>query len=202
MISIAELAEMQMRLVAAWHRERVDLDSAVFESLVIKNHDINFRLWHEEDQARDPEATDVIIAGVKRRIDALNQQRANSIEMIDDAIATQLAAAEIDAPADLPTNTETPGSAIDRLSILALRCFHLAEQCDRIEIDAILRARVSQSLAIAASQRAGLIVSLERLITEVFSGRKAHRTFRQLKMYNDPELNPAVYCHQATRKTN
>ncbi len=199
MIDIARLASLQAKLVVLWHQDSIRNDYLDFEALVVSNHEINFRLWHEEDRARDPIATDSIIADVKRSIDRLNQQRADSIERIDAALESQLepnlSAAAL-SPAQysaLPQNTETAGSVLDRLSILALRIFHLEEQQQRAEVTPELRTRVNQSLGVANQQRANLIRSAGELIDDLFQLRKRHVTFRQLKMYNDPDLNPAIY---------
>ncbi len=201
-ISITALADIQTRTVAQWHVSAIVNEWRDFEALVIGNHEINFRLWHEEDQARDPAASDSVIAGVKRRIDQLNQQRSDSIEQLDNAIADALSTAHAlsanshRGAAALPMNTETPGSTLDRLSILALRLFHLTEQSQRVEITDPVRERVIRSLQIATQQRSNLIVSSQQLIDDLFTGRKRHQAFRHLKMYNDPELNPAIYKAQ------
>jgi len=198
-ISAARLSTLQTEAVARWHVDPISCDNREFDALVLANHEINFRLWHEEDQARDPGATDAIIAQVKRRIDRLNQQRSDSIEHLDNAIADAISAADVTVDPALPLNTETPGSAIDRLSILALRIFHLAEQCDRPEIDNAARGRVTVSLRIAEQQRTNLELSLQQLCDDLFAGVKQHQTFRQLKMYNDPELNPVIYRYAAKK---
>ena len=158
-----------------------------------RQHEFNFRLWHEEDLARSPEATDERIAGVKRAIDRLNQHRNDAIEQLDDAIAELLAKSPVRAASSAPINTETPGSAIDRLSIMALRLYHYAEQLERADADAAHRAKVAERIAICRSQHADLSGSLQSLIDDLFAGRKQHKTYRQMKMYNDPSLNPAIY---------
>lgn len=175
-----------------WHHEPIAHSYVGFDALVLANHEINFRLWHEEDQARDPAASDARVAAVKRAIDGLNQRRSHSIEQIDDAIAQCIPSANEPA-LSAPMNTETPGSAIDRLSILALRIFHLAEESNRAGISDEVRQRVTVSWHIAQQQQANLAKSLQQLIDELNAGTKRHQTFRQLKVYNDPELNPVIY---------
>jgi hypothetical protein len=199
--SAARLATLQTEAVARWHVEPFSSECRDFDALVLANHEINFRLWHEEDQARDPGATDAIIAQVKRRIDRLNQQRSDSIEKLDNAVLDAIVANGICVEPSLPMNTETPGSAVDRLSILALRVFHLAEQCDRPEIDDTTRSRVQVSSRVAQQQRLNLVRSLQQLFDDIFAGRKQHQTFRQLKMYNDPELNPVIYKYKSQGET-
>ncbi len=193
MIRISDIVDLQSDLVARWHVSPVINSATSFHQLVVANHEINFLLWHEEDLARDPVATDSVIAGVKRRIDRLNQRRNDSIEGIDNAIVEMLSSQGIAPDATVPLNTETPGSAIDRLSILALRIFHFEEQVIRTGVDAAFLSRVKTSLQIALAQRLNLATSLQQLIDDLYAGRKRHQTFRQLKMYNDPTLNPVVY---------
>ncbi|MFG0260816.1 MAG: DUF4254 domain-containing protein, partial [Novipirellula sp. JB048] len=137
---VADLTQMQIELVRRWHGEPIDNPFTGLEGLVCQQHAMNFRLWHEEDKARSPAATDAEIAAVKRAIDGLNQRRNDEIEKIDDAIAEAIAkriqAAEITLAAEAAINTETPGSAIDRLSIMALRLFHYREQYERHDVAA------------------------------------------------------------------
>jgi len=205
LFSIFRLVELQSDCVDRWHRERIELDGNddSWMRLGMANHEINFRLWHEEDLARDPEARDETIAAIKRRIDALNQRRSHSIEAIDDAIAIWLDQHLGGLPPDvtIPMNTETPGSTVDRLSILSLRIFHLAEQAHRHDIDATKRAEVTTSLETAKRQRSNLVTSAAQLIDDLVAGKKRHLSFRQLKMYNDPELNPMIY-QRASRTNN
>ena len=92
-----------------------------------------------------------------------------------------------------PLNTETPGSVIDRLSILSLRLYHLAEQTHRPEATPDLLASLKQKLTIGLAQREDLSDSLADLIDDVYDGNKRHKTYRQMKMYNDPRLNPYIY---------
>ncbi|KAA1258479.1 hypothetical protein LF1_09990 [Rubripirellula obstinata] len=187
---VSEITALQIETVERWHREPIanPYDDG-FKQLVCKQHEFNYRLWHEEDTARSPSAGDTEIANVKRAIDGFNQARNDMIEKLDDAIT-----AMIDQPnTDAPINTETPGSAIDRLSIMSLRLYHYREQADRDGIDAEQKQKVLDRIALCEQQHADLSKSLQELIDDVFAGRKQHRTYRQMKMYNDPTLNPAIY---------
>ena len=196
MLNLARLIDLQSENVARWHCEPVAFVAEGWDALVLANHEINFRLWHEEDNARDPVASDAVIANVKRRIDRLNQQRNDSIEAMDVAIAEMLLTSGIRVSEASRFNTETLGSAIDRLSILALRIYHLAEQADRPELEDSSRSRVRASLELAKQQRERLSQSAQELCVDVFAGLKRHQPFRQLKMYNDPTLNPVIYNSQ------
>ncbi len=190
--SVARLTQIQFDLVQRWHREPIDQPLDGFEGLVCHQHACNFRLWHQEDAARRASATDTEIAEVKRSIDQLNQARNDLIEQLDDALSEQLTVANVSAPPTAPINTETPGSAIDRLSIMSLRLFHYREQLQRADVDESHLQSVRQRIQLCERQHADLSQSLQELLNDIFAGRKRHRTYRQLKMYNDPTLNPQI----------
>jgi len=157
----------------------------------------NFLLWHEEDKARDPTADDHQIARVKRSIDLLNQQRNDGIERLDEWIANELARGKVTADADAQPHTETLGSTIDRLGILALRIYHLREQMEREDVDDAHRENVGRKLYVATVQHDDLTHAAQALAEDLAAGRKRHQTVRQLKMYNDPSLNPYLYRQAA-----
>lgn len=190
---VSELTGLQIETVELWHKQPIANPYDGFKRLVCQQHQFNYQLWHEEDTARSPTATDTEIAAVKRAIDKLNQQRNDMIEQVDDALTETLAQTGIVAGDDAPINTETAGSAIDRLSIMALRLYHYHEQRDREGGDAQHREKVSQRIALCEQQHADLSHSLQQLIDDIFAGNKKHKTYRQMKMYNDPSLNPAIY---------
>ena len=121
------------------------------------------------------------------------------IEKLDDWITAELERRGVAAAASAPQNTETLGSTIDRLSILALRIYHLAEQRDRADGSAEHRQSVERKLAVALAQHDDLSRAAQQLADDLFAGRKRHKTYRQLKMYNDATLNP--YLYQARRQT-
>ena len=189
---VSEITRMQREMVVRWHAQPVDQPYDGLLAVACQQHAFNFLLWHEEDIARSPDVGDARIAQVKRAIDRYNQQRNDWIEKLDDWITERLAEAGVEAP-DAPQNTETPGSAIDRLSIMALRMFHLDEQTQRTDATPQHIESVRRKLAICQVQHHDLSTSLAQLVDDIYAGRKRHRTYRQFKMYNDPTLNPYLY---------
>jgi hypothetical protein len=188
-----EIVRLQIEMVERWHELAIDNRFDGFLRLVCQQHEHNFRLWHEEDIARSPTVSDREIAQVKRNIDGLNQARNDVIEQLDDAITAMLAEQGVACAAGTPFNSETAGSIIDRLSIMSLRLYHYREQTMRTDADEAHRAKVQQRIALCEQQHQDLTASLGVLLDDLFSGRKLHKTYRQMKMYNDPSLNPSIY---------
>lgn len=189
----------QLETVRIWHAEdelweykdqgppEVDL----FKQLVIAQHLINFKLWHVEDAARRRDVEPELIMECKRKIDNLNQKRNDLIEQVDTALIQIL---EPHLPeADDKYNTETPGSALDRLSILSLKMFHMKEQVEREDADEDLRKECADKLSMLEQQHDVLSRSVLDLIEDFLAGRKRPRVYYQFKMYNDPRLNPQLY---------
>jgi len=193
MISLEAITHMHRDCIARWHQQSIDNPFDGLLAIACEQLSYNFRLWHEEDKARSPTASDTEIAQVKRAIDKLNQQRNDWIEKLDDWITEELNRCGVAVPAAAPQNTETLGSTIDRLSILALRIYHLVEQRDRPDASPEHREGVARKLAIALAQHDDLSRAAQQLADDLFAGRKRHKTYRQLKMYNDPALNPYLY---------
>jgi len=198
MISLEAVTALHRDCVVRWHQQTIDNPYDGFMRIVCEQLSYNFRLWHEEDKARSPTASDAEIAQVKRAIDKLNQQRNDWIEKLDDWVTEELGLRGIAAPENAPQNTETIGSAIDRLSILALRIYHLTEQLERPDATAEHRESVARKLAIALAQHEDLAAAAQQIADDLFAGRKRHKTYRQLKMYNDPSLNPYLYRAKGT----
>jgi len=194
LLDVDRLLERQALCVERWHAEAVlNAETAAPWRDVLDNHARNFELWHEEDRARDPHADDRVIAQVKRNIDRLNQQRNDAIERLDEWLTGQLNARGMRAPADAPLNSETAGSIVDRLSILALKVFHMREQTRRADVEAAHVEKCRARLAVLETQRADLAASLRMLLRDVAQGRRRLPTYRHMKMYNDPSLNPVLY---------
>jgi hypothetical protein len=196
---VADIVALHRKLVVRWHASspEVPFDGADgLLALVGEQHRFNFLLWHEEDVARSPDAPDHRVAAVKRAIDRFNQQRNDAIERIDEWLVQSLAAAQLLPHRDARLNTETPGSAIDRLSILSLRVYHFEEQLARPDVDDVHLDKVRERLDRCCLQRADLAQSLEELLADILAGRKLLKVYRQMKMYNDPTLNPYLYRSQ------
>ena len=172
MPSVEEITAMQQAAIARWHRGQIDNLYTDFMRLACHQCSLNYLLWHEEDAARSLDAVDAEIAHVKRTIDQLNQQRNDYIERMDIAIAELLAVRGILAPSDAPLNTETPGSTIDRLSILALRLFHLEEQLRRTDTSLDHVHNVKAKLSVCGEQFRDLSRSLQQLLDDILGGRK------------------------------
>ncbi len=196
MIDVDRVLKIHRDTVVRWHDEDIDQPYDSIYGIACEQHSYNFQLWHQEDIARNPDATDQEIANVKRSIDKLNQQRNDWIEKIDQWIVEDLSRQGISALTDAPRNTETPGSAIDRLSIMALRLYHLDEQTTRLDATPDLIVSVNRKIAVGLAQQRDLSKSLTELLADIYAGRKRHGTYRQMKMYNDPKLNPQIYNAQ------
>ena len=174
----------------AWHATAlVDPPIDDLAAFLLAHHRANFDLWHEEDDARSPLATDARIAHIKHTIDRLNQQRNDLVEQIDQYLLT-LTVAQNEAA---PLHSETPGLIIDRLSILSLKIFHTAEETRRASATEQHRQRNRERLALLNHQRADLAQCLDELWSQVLAGTRRFHLYRQMKMYNDPELNPVLY---------
>jgi len=157
-------------------------------ALAIGQHRANFELWHEEDKARVPGVPDAEIVRVKRAIDSVNQRRNDLVEKMDMWLIDRL-----DQDIAAPLHSETPGLMIDRLSILALKIYHTREESLRASAAEEHRSKNAERLILLEEQRQDLAACLDALWAEVLEGRRRFKLYRQMKMYNDPELNPAVY---------
>jgi len=193
-IDVAEVLALHESTVALWHQQAIENTHGGWLQLVCQQHIFNFELWHQEDIARSPSVTDSQISTVKRAIDRLNQARNDHIEKLDDWITEQLSQRGIAANSDAQQNTETPGSAIDRLSIMSLRLFHYVEQLERDDVNADHTQKMHVRIALCRAQKTDLSQSLTELLDDIMTGRKRHKTYRQMKMYNDPSLNPYLYA--------
>lgn len=147
--------------------------------------------WHLEDIIRDPHIDPIEALQLKRRIDRSNQDRTDLVEQIDSYFRQQYSDVTI-AP-DATINTESPAWAIDRLSILALKIYHMREQAERIDADAEHRAKCQAKLNVLLEQQVDLGTAINQLLDDIAAGRKYMKVYRQMKMYNDPSTNPILY---------
>src|SRR5947209_17951021 len=195
MLATNEITELHDLLTRHWHvNGSFSATGAGNEWLdrVARQHRANFDLWHIEDEARTPGASDGELASVKRRIDSTNQLRNDLVEELDRALLDWLASRQL-PHAEAPLNSESAGLIIDRLSILALKIYHTREEAERPDAPADHAERNRSRLAIPEEQRADLAGCLDALWRDTVGGHRRFKLYRQLKMYNDPTLNPAVY---------
>lgn len=178
---------------ARWHQHPFAAQAAEpFEAAIEGLHRANYELWHEEDKARNRRAGDAAIAAAKRAIDAINQRRNDQMERCDELLLEVLSTEKLPNPhAEL--HSETPGLMLDRLSILSLKVYHTREETERIPSPPGHRERNLRRLAVLENQRADLSTCLDRLWQRVLHGDVRFQVYRQMKMYNDPSLNPVLY---------
>jgi hypothetical protein len=194
-LSASDITTLHDRLVTLWHEDDhaesgVGVDPIL--NRVARQHRANFELWHIEDEARRPGATNAELAEVKRRIDATNQRRNDAVEDLDRALLEDLAAKNLPAPGAV-LHSETPGLMIDRLSILSLKIYHTREESCRENAPAGHAERNCERLVILEEQRSDLAHCLDTLWSDILAGKRRFKLYRQMKMYNDPSLNPAIY---------
>ncbi len=173
-----------------WHRQ--EAFHVLDTDLPLRLHRANFDLWHLEDSARDPGAGDIVVAQVKRNIDRVNQTRNDLVEQIDGELLATLARHSLPNEA-APLHSETPGLMLDRLSILELKRFHTEQEMQRSRAPASHVQRNRERLAVLEQQHQDLAGCLSELWMQVCRGERRFKLYRQLKMYNDPELNPVLY---------
>ncbi len=192
MLDALQITQMQDALTVALHQvgDAIDIEARAggVMALATSQATANFELWHEEDKARAPQVSDAEIVRVKHAIDRLNQRRNDLVEKIDLWLIERL-----EQEVSAPLHSETPGLMIDRLSILALKIYHTREEANRASATEEHRARNAGRLALLEEQRSDLASCLDILWAEVLAGTRRFKLYRQMKMYNDPELNPAVY---------
>ncbi len=147
--------------------------------------------WHLEDIIRDPNIEAEKALTIKRRIDASNQDRTDKVELIDEAILALYK--DVPAQSFARLNTESPGWAIDRLSILALKIYHMKIEAARNDVDEALLKKNQHKLEVLRVQEEDLSNAIDQLLADLASGKRIAKVYRQMKMYNDPELNPVLY---------
>ena len=147
--------------------------------------------WHYEDIIRDPHINPVEALALKRRIDSSNQDRTDLVEEIDSYFRQYYS--DVKPMADARLNTESPAWAVDRLSILALKIYHMKEQVDRNDASPEHIAKCQTKLDVLLEQQEDLSMAIDQLLEDIQAGRKYMKVYRQMKMYNDPSTNPILY---------
>lgn len=190
---IDDIINMQQCMTEQLHISDIN---PMFESDILttafNNHLMNFRLWHEEDKARRRDVAPDFIANCKYNIDQLNQKRTDAYEKLDQLIVVLLTPLIPINHAEIQ-NTESVGMALDRLSIMALKIYHMCKHLKRQDLECQKRQQIEDNLHIMQNQKIELIKSLKYLVNEYVNGRKVPKQFCQFKMYNDPQLNPEIY---------
>lgn len=184
------------RQVAEYHKtDSVDAGqnnpygAGTFETLLWEKSWVDTVQWHLEDLVRPADVDPVYALQLKRRIDASNQHRTDLVERIDDHYMMQFK--DVAPQPDAKLNTETPAWAVDRLSILALKIYHFGIEAGRG--DAEHRAKCQAKLDTLLTQRADLTTAINQLLDDLAAGHRVMKLYRQMKMYNDPSLNPMLY---------
>lgn len=161
------------------------------ENLLYLKNWIDTVQWHLEDIIREPSIQPEKAVEIKRRIDKSNQDRTDLVELIDSYFLDKYK--DIQAKPTAKINTESPAWAIDRLSILALKIYHMQQEVDREDADAAHREQCAKKLAVLLEQRTDLSTAIEELLQDIKAGDKYMKVYKQMKMYNDPNLNPVLY---------
>ena len=166
-------------------------DAGSFEHTLYAKNFIDAVQWHLEDIIRDPNIDPVEALALKRRIDRSNQDRTDMVEYIDSYLLDKYK--DIVPAPDARLNTETPAWAVDRLSILALKIYHMEQETRRTDVADAHRDACRRKLDVLLAQRTDLSQAIEELLADIEAGRKYMKTYKQMKMYNDPALNPVLY---------
>lgn len=165
-----------------------------FDHLLYAKNRVDTLQWHLEDIVRNPQIDPVDGLALKRKIDASNQVRTDMVEYIDSYFSRQYAGVQPKATARI--NTESPAWAIDRLSILALKIYHMNAEVNRIDASAGHIMACIDKLAVLIEQRKDLSKAIDELLEDIANGDKYMKVYKQMKMYNDPGLNPVLYQQQ------
>ena len=160
------------------------------ESDLFRKNWIDHAQWGMEDLIRDPEIDPVEALKLKRRIDRSNQERTDLVELIDSFFYTYFSSVKPLPEAKI--NTESPAWAVDRLSILALKIYHMQQETERTDASTEHIAKCREKLQVLLQQREDLSLALDQLLGDIAAGRKYMKVYKQMKMYNDEELNPIL----------
>lgn len=167
-----------------------DEETQLLEHLLYRKSWIDTVQWHYEDIIRDPEIDPVAALALKRKIDASNQDRTDMVEYIDSYFLEKYK--NVKPNADATINTESPAWGVDRLSILALKVYHMNEEAIREDASESHREACQVKLEVLLEQRVDLSTAIQQLLADIEAGRKYMKVYKQMKMYNDEELNPVL----------
>jgi hypothetical protein len=185
------IASLHQECILRWNNEGITSHYQDFLALVEENHAFNYQLWNAEDRARRNDMGFEFVYLAKREIDQFNQQRNNRMEAMDEWLFIRLDPPKAGA---CPVHSETPGMMIDRLSIMALKAYHMNLQVTRQDVTEAHRQGCQQKYQTILTQRQQLLDCLDHLIQEVKGKSRTFRVYHQFKMYNDPTLNPQLYA--------
>ncbi len=191
------LTIFEQSIVEYHKKDRVDqpfvnpYSEGELDFLLYRKNWIDTVQWHYEDLIRDPQIDPVSALELKRKIDASNQDRTDMVEYIDSYFLSQYAEVKLSANATI--NTESPAWAIDRLSILALKIYHMEEEATRADASEAHRKTCQEKLEVLLQQKQDLSSAIDQLIEDIAEGKKYMKVYKQMKMYNDESLNPVLY---------
>ena len=170
-------------------------DAKTLDHLLYRKNWIDTVQWHYEDLIREPSIDPVAALELKRKIDASNQDRTDMVEYIDSYFLQEFSA--VNPLPDATINTESPAWAMDRLSILALKIYHMQEESNRISASDNHRAACAKKLAVLLEQKTDLSTAIDQLLDDMAAGKKYMKVYKQMKMYNDESLNPVLYQNKS-----
>ncbi len=172
------------------HTNPYDEKTNLLEHLLHRKSWIDTVQWHYEDIIRDPQINPIAALKLKRQIDASNQDRTDMVEYIDSYFLEKFK--DVAIKKDATINTESPAWGIDRLSILALKVYHMNEEATRTDASDDHRASCQKKLDVLLEQRVDLSTAIDTLLNDIEKGDKYMKVYKQMKMYNDDELNPVL----------
>ncbi len=174
-----------------YHPVENPYEKGSIEHLLYAKNWVDTVQWHYEDIIRDPQIDPIAALDLKRKIDASNQVRTDMVEYIDSYFLDKYK--NVQVKADAKINTESPAWAIDRLSILALKIYHMNEEATRETASEEHRAKCQAKLDVLLEQKQDMFTSISQLISDIENGDKFMKVYKQMKMYNDDDLNPVLY---------
>ncbi|MCW8417023.1 DUF4254 domain-containing protein [Fluoribacter dumoffii] len=192
-INVSDITTLHKNCIIHWKASGIMHQHQDFYRLIEENHAFNYQLWHAEDRARRDDQGYEFVYQAKREIDRFNQLRNNRMEAMDEWLFNTLQPEHFK---NCPVNSESPGMIIDRLSILSLKSYHMELQSKREDATEEHRKSCAQKLMVINQQLEQLSQCLQELLADVREKKRTFRIYHQFKMYNDPNLNPELYCRR------